>query len=160
MFRPMSSPLKTANVLTRPAALGRLSSARRRNRCCTHRFHQCLGLLKKRTLKTPPARPISTSIYASKSASISTSIYTTICATTSAEHMFPSSVERPFPRPGQVQNRALPPLRCLDFGKVKSLQAPHPQGEHHISSHSTSVLRCPVSWKYAATSFNKSNLIQ
>ncbi len=40
-----------------------------------HRFHQCLGLLKKHAPKTPPARPISTSIYASKSA--------TICATTS-----------------------------------------------------------------------------
>jgi hypothetical protein len=38
----------------------------------------CLGLLKKHRSQTPPARPISTSICASKS----TSIYTTICATT------------------------------------------------------------------------------
>jgi hypothetical protein len=43
----------------------------------------CLGLLKKHPSKISPARPISTSIYASKSATKSTSIYTTICATTS-----------------------------------------------------------------------------
>ncbi len=57
-----------------------------------HRFHQCLGLLKKHTSKTPPARPISTSICASKSATKSTSIYATICATNTAVGMFPSSV--------------------------------------------------------------------
>ncbi len=44
-------------------------------RAAQHRFHQCLGLLKKHPSKTPPARPISTSICASKN--------TTICATTS-----------------------------------------------------------------------------
>jgi len=48
-----------------------------------HRFHQCLGLLKKHPSKIPPARPISTSIYASQNATKSTSIYTTICATIS-----------------------------------------------------------------------------
>jgi hypothetical protein len=38
--------------------------------------------LKKHTQKIPPARPGSTSIRASKSATKSASIYTTICATT------------------------------------------------------------------------------
>lgn len=48
-----------------------------------HRFHQCLGLLKKHPSKTPPAEPVSSTICTSKSATKSTSIYTTICATTS-----------------------------------------------------------------------------
>ena len=48
-----------------------------------HRFHQCLGLLKKHRLKTHPDNPVSTTICASKSTTKSTSIYTTICATTS-----------------------------------------------------------------------------
>jgi len=78
MFWPMSFCPKTANALTRPGARGRVSGARRRNPVLQSTgFHQCLGLLKKHTPKTPPARPVSTSIYASKS----TSIYTTICAT-------------------------------------------------------------------------------
>jgi len=102
----MSSSLKKANALTRPGAHGRLSDAHRRNSVLQSTgFHQCLGLLKKRSSKTPPAKPISTSICASKS----TSIYTTIRATNTA--MFLSSVERPFPRPGQIQNRALPRSR-------------------------------------------------
>jgi hypothetical protein len=70
--------------LSRPGVLGRLSDAHRRNSVLQSTgFHQCLGLLKKHRSETPPAGPISTSIYASKSASICTSIYTTICATTS-----------------------------------------------------------------------------
>ncbi len=106
MLWPMSFCPKTANVFTRPGAHGRLTGARRRNSGLQSTgFHQCLGLLKKHTSKIPPARPISTSICASKS----TSIYTTIRATKTA--MFLSSVEMPFPRPGQIQNRALPRSR-------------------------------------------------
>jgi hypothetical protein len=42
------------------AARGRLSGARRRNSVLQSTgFHKCLGLLKKHTPKTPPARPIS-----------------------------------------------------------------------------------------------------
>jgi hypothetical protein len=84
MFWLMSSSPKTANVLSRPGVLGRLSDAHRRNSVLQSTgFHQCLGLLKKHRSETPPAGPISTSIYASKSASISASKYTTLCATTS-----------------------------------------------------------------------------
>ncbi len=83
MFWLMSSSPKTANVLSRPGVLGRLSDAHRRNSVLQSTgFHQCLGLLKKYTQKIPPARPGSTSICASKSTSIYTSKNASICATT------------------------------------------------------------------------------
>jgi len=68
-----------------------------------HRFHQCLGLLKKHTPKIPPARPISTSIYASKSTSISTSIYTIICAIKWPKACFPVRLKGRFPAPAKFR---------------------------------------------------------
>jgi hypothetical protein len=109
----MSSSPKTANVLSRPGVLGRLSDAHRRNSVLQSTgFHQCLGLLKKHPSKTPLARPGSTSICASKS----TSIYPTICATTSAEGMFPSSVEEAVspPRPHSEPRVASKPSRIAE----------------------------------------------
>jgi hypothetical protein len=63
----MSSAPKTAKALTRRGALagGSLASGAEIG-AAQHRFHQCLGLLKKHPSKGPPARPISTSIYAIK----------------------------------------------------------------------------------------------
>ncbi len=99
MFWLMSFCPKTANVFTRPGAHGRLTGARRRNSGLQSTgFHQCLGLLKKHTSKTPPAKPISTSIYASKSASIYTSKNTTM-SRTMAEAVLCSDRQNPVLRP-------------------------------------------------------------
>ncbi len=96
-FAPKQPRLSPSRALAGgfPAAGAEIGAAQ-------HRFPQCLGLLKKHTLTTPPARPISTSIYASKSATKSTSIYTTICATTSRS----SETDVLFP---ERKNPVLPP---------------------------------------------------
>jgi len=75
----MSSAPKTANVLTRPGTLAGDSPASGAEiGAAQHRFHQCLGLLKKHTPKMPPNQPGGTSICASKSATISATIRATI----------------------------------------------------------------------------------
>jgi hypothetical protein len=111
----MSSPPKTANALPRPGTLAGGSPASGAEiGAAQHRFHQCLGLLKKHPSKTPLARPISTSIYASKSASKSTSIYTTICATTWQKACFPARLKGRFPAPAKFRT-----ARCLDAVKER-----------------------------------------
>ena len=117
----MSSPPKTANTLTKPGTLAAGSPAPGAEiGAAQHRFHQCLGLLKEHTPKTRLARPISTSDCASKSATKNTGIYNTIRATTSAEGMFPSSVEKPFlpPRPNSEPREASNPSRSAAGDRV------------------------------------------
>ncbi len=77
-----------------------------------HRFHQCLGLLKKHPKKTPPTGPVSTSIYASKSTSISTSIYTIICAIKWPKAYFPVRLKGRFPATAKFRTaRGIEPVK-------------------------------------------------
>ncbi len=70
---------------------GRFSGVRRRNRCCTAPISSMPWSVEKTPLKRTPSQADQHQYLRHQM----------------AEGMFPSSVERPFPRPGQIQNRAL-----------------------------------------------------